>query len=136
MAELRPEFSVKGERSMAQGFIAQYAAEAAGHVEGVAGLDTGVIISLKEAIGGKHEGRGVKVFFPNRSAQKVRIEVYPIVYFSFILPDVAWQIQERVKKDVELYTGLIVEEVNVHIMGVSQSKPSEAVEERAKELLE
>ncbi len=126
MPEVRSEFSVKGERSMAQGFIAQYAAEAASQVAGVAALDTGLIISLKEAIGGKHEGRGVRVVFSERSAQKVKIEVYPIVFFSYILPDVAWQIQERVKKDVELYTGLIVEEVNVQIMGMT-----EAAEERS-----
>lgn len=120
MSELRSEFSVKGERSMAQGFVAQYAAEAALQVDGVASLDTGLIISLKEAIGGKHEGRGVRVIFPESSSHKVRIEVYPIIFFSYILPEVAWQIQERVKKDVELYTGLIVEEVNVQIMGVSE----------------
>ncbi len=125
MPDVAPEFSVKGERSMSQGFIAQYAAEAARQIDGVASLDTGVIVSLKEAIGGQHEGRGVRVIFPKPSDNKVKIEVYPIVYFAYILPDVAWQIQERVKHDVERYTGLLVDEVNVHIMGVTEKEEDE-----------
>ena len=35
-----------------------------------------------------------------------------------IIPEVAWSIQERVKEDVEKYTGLVVESVNVHVCGV------------------
>jgi uncharacterized alkaline shock family protein YloU len=48
----------------------------------------------------------------------VTITVFPIVYFGNIIPEVAWAIQERVKADVEKYTGLIVDAVNVHVKGV------------------
>ena len=43
---------------MSQGFVAQYAAEAAMQVSGVAGLASSNVISLKEAIGVEHEGKG------------------------------------------------------------------------------
>ncbi|MDY0119595.1 MAG: hypothetical protein RBS18_03110, partial [Clostridia bacterium] len=59
----RQQFSIKGERMMSQGFIAQYAAEAALHTEGVKRLNTGVVSSLKEAIGLAAEGSGVRVSF-------------------------------------------------------------------------
>lgn len=118
MADGNPQSSIKGERTMSQGFVAQYAAEAAMQVNGVAGLDTSSVISLKEAIGVEHEGKGVKVFFHEENEEVVTITVYPIIYFGNIIPEVAWNIQEQVKADVEKFTGLVVEAVNVHVKGV------------------
>ncbi len=103
---------------MAQGFVAQYAAEAAMQADGVAGMDASNVISLKEAFGVEHEGKGVKVVFHEGSDDAVTITVYPVVYFGTIIPEVAWAVQERVKADVEKYTGLAVEAVNVHVKGV------------------
>ncbi len=119
MAEESSRFSIKGERTMSQGFVAQYAAEASLATEGVNSLDTGTIVTLKEAIGLRHEGKGVRVSFRNDQSDSVAITVYPVIKFGYIMPDVAWSIQEQVKADVELYTGLNVEAVNVHVMGVS-----------------
>jgi uncharacterized alkaline shock family protein YloU len=113
-----PQASIKGERTMSRGFVAQYAAEAAMQTPGVAGLDTSSVISIKEAIGVEHEGKGVKVDFHEGNDEMVSITVYPIVYFGNIIPEVAWSLQEQVKSDVEKYTGLIVEAVHVHVKGV------------------
>lgn len=110
--------SVKGERTMSRGFIAQYAADAAMQTDGVAALDTSALVSLKEAIGADHEGKGVRVFFKENGEDFVSITIYPIIYFGNIIPEVAWTIQEKVKDDVEKYTGLAVETVNVHVKGV------------------
>jgi len=114
--ESRP--SVRGERSMSQGFVAQYAAEAALSSPGVAALDSSGIIAVKESMGVEHEGKGVQVYFHDDNEGLVTITVYPVVYYGNIMPEVAWKIQERVKADVERYTGLAVEQVNVHIKGI------------------
>ncbi len=103
---------------MARGFIAQYAAEAALQAEGVASLDSGSVTSLKEAAGLLHEGSGVRVMFQSERDTSVTVTVYPVVFYGQMIPEVAWQIQERVKADVEKYTGLTVEAVNVHVKGV------------------
>jgi uncharacterized alkaline shock family protein YloU len=118
MADSYPHASIKGERTMAQGFVAQYAAEAAMQAPGVSGLETSSAVFIKEAIGYEHPGKGVKVVFNESNEELVTITVYPIVYFGNIIPEVAWNIQERVKNDVEKFTGLIVEAVNVHVKGV------------------
>jgi len=110
--------SVRGERSMSQGFVAQYAAEAALSAPGVASLDSSGIIALKESMGVEHEGKGVQVYFHDDNEGLVTITVYPVVYYGNIMPEVAWKIQELVKADVERYTGLMVEQVNVHIKGI------------------
>lgn len=125
MADYTENISIKGERSLSQGFIAQYAAEAALQVPGVAKLDTGVIVSLKEVLGGEHDGKGVKVSFSREDAGFVNIDVYPIMCYGYILPDVAWQVQEQIKEDVEMYTGLLVNEVNVQVMGIVQEEDLE-----------
>ena len=112
------ENPIKGERAMTQGFVAQYAVEAALGTPGVYGLDSSAIITLKESLVGEHEGKGVVVLFNDNKEDLVNITVYPILYYGNIIPEVAWSIQERVKNDVEKYTGLIVEAVNVHVKGV------------------
>lgn len=108
----------KGDRAMSQGFVAQYAVEAAVATPGVYALDTSPVVSIKESLVGEHEGKGVQVYFIDSRENIVNITVYPILYYGNVLPEVAWAIQERVKQDVEKYTGLIVESVNVHVKGV------------------
>lgn len=114
----RSSSAIRGERTMSRGFVAQYAAEAALQTSGVASLEPSALITLKEAIGVDHEGRGVNVVFQQDHEEVVTITVFPIIYYGNILPEVAWTIQERVKDDVEKYTGLIVEAVHVHVKGV------------------
>ncbi len=110
---------------MSRGFVAQYAAEAALQTPGVATLDSGAVVALKEALGGEHEGKGVEVVFPHESQDIVLITVYPVIFFGAIVPEVAWSIQERVKSDVEKFTGLIVDSVDVHVKGiVEREEPS------------
>lgn len=114
-----PDFFVsKGDRSMSQGFIAQYAAEAARQTSGVADMDFSGVAGLKEALGLEHEGYGVTVQFRDDDRSLVTLTVYPVVYYGMSLPDVAWAIQENVKADVEKYTGLAVEGVNVHVKDI------------------
>ena len=87
--------SIKGDRSMTQGFVAQYASEAALQINGV--------LSLVPSFAGT-----------------VSITVYPIVKYGMIIPEIAWMIQEKVKKDVERFTGLTVESVDVYVCGVEE----------------
>lgn len=111
--------SIKGDRSMSQGFVAQYAAEAALQIDGVAYLAPSFAVALKELAGVIHEGKGVRVIFHENNEDAVSITVFPVVFYGTIIPEVAWSIQERVKGDVEKYTGLSVESVDVHVMGVT-----------------
>ena len=50
----------------------------------------------------------------------VSITVYPVVKYGMIIPEIAWMIQEKVKKDVERFTGLTVESVDVYVCGVEE----------------
>ena len=118
MSENQSSESIKGERSMSQGFVAQYAAEAALQVNGVATLSSSMPVWVKEKLGIVHEGKGVRVVFHKSEDGFVFITVFPVVFYGMIIPEVAWSVQERVKADVEKFTGLIVESVDVHVCGV------------------
>lgn len=103
---------------MSLGFIAQYAAEAALQTDGVARLEHSAVASFKESFGVQHEGEGVEVRFRAEQEGLVDITVYPIIYFGRIVPEVAWQIQVNVKADVERFTGLAVNSVNVYVRDI------------------
>ena len=111
--------SIKGDRSMTQGFVAQYAAEAALRIDGVVSLVPSFAVALKEKAGVVHEGKGVRVVFDENDDNIVSITCYPVISYGKIIPEVAWLIQEKVKGDVEKFTGLNVDTVDVYVCGVS-----------------
>ncbi len=117
MSDLRE--SIKGDLTMTQGFVAQYAADAALQIEGVVKLVPSFAVALKEKVGVVHEGKGVRAVFDENGSDSVYITVYPVIEYGKIIPEVAWSIQEQVKSDVEKFTGLNVESVDVYVCGVS-----------------
>ncbi|SCW27496.1 Uncharacterized conserved protein YloU, alkaline shock protein (Asp23) family [Ruminococcaceae bacterium YRB3002] len=117
--------SIKGDRSMTQGFVAQYAAEAALQIEGVHSLVPSFAVALKEKAGVVHEGKGVRVVFDENDSGSVSVTVYPVIEFGKIIPEVAWNIQEKIKEDVERFTGLKVDAVDVYVCGVVEVNEKE-----------
>ena len=77
------------------------------------GLTGGLTEALK---GKKNLAKGIKVEATDATA---KIDVNIIVEYGARIPDVAFEIQNRVKKSVESMTGLKVTEVNVHVQGVN-----------------
>ena len=82
---------------------------------------------ITEVLSGKKNlSKGIKV---DADEKEVRIDVNIIVEYGSRIPDVAYEIQTRVKKSVENMTGLKVSEVNVHVQGVKTEKEVEEKEE-------
>jgi uncharacterized alkaline shock family protein YloU len=95
--------------------VAMYAGIAISEVSGVYGM-SGTLGGITEAISGKKSyTRGVKVEINEKT---VKIDVNIIVEYGARIPDVAFDIQTKVKKSVETMTGLKVSEVNVNVQGV------------------
>ena len=96
--------------------IAVIAGVAVSEVQGVASMSGGFAGGISEVLSGKKNlSRGIKV---DKTDNKAKIDVNIIVEYGSRIPDVAFEIQNRVKKSVESMTGYIVEEVNVHVQGV------------------
>ena len=111
--------------------IAVIAGVAVSEVQGVASMAGSFAGGITEVLSGKKNlAKGIKVVIEE---DKVKIDVNIIVEYGSRIPDVAFEIQNRVKKSVEGMTGLKVEEVNVHVQGVNtdivREEPEESKEE-------
>ncbi len=97
--------------------IAVIAGVAVSEVQGVSAMAGGFAGGITEVLSGKKNlAKGIKV---DKEDKKVKIDVNIIVEYGTRIPDVAFEIQNRVKTSVENMTGLKVEEVNVHVQGVN-----------------
>ena len=127
------EISVEGNDTVkiANEAVATYAGIAVSEVQGVYGMSGG-FAGLTEALSGKKNfTKGIKVDVNDKNA---KIDVNIIVEYGARIPDVAFEIQSRVKGSVENMTGLKVLEVNVHVQGVhTKSEKDEKVQEQVEE---
>ena len=111
--------------------IAVIAGVAVSEVQGVSSMAGGFAGGISEVFSGKKNlAKGIKV---DKEENKVKIDVNIIVEYDTRIPDIAFEIQNRVKTSVENMTGLKVEEVNVHVQGVNTNTVSKEETEQNEE---
>lgn len=107
--------------------VASIAGVAVSEAEGVYSMAGG---GLAEVFSGKKNlSKGIKV---EVGEKETKIDVNIIVEYGVRIPDVAFEIQRRVKKAVETMTGLKVSGVNIHVQGIktnTQENKEEGEEE-------
>ena len=108
-----------GSVRIADEVIASIAGIATMDVPGVVGMSSGLIGGMAEMMGKKSTSKVVKV---QVGAREVAVDLYIVVEYGLRIPDVALQVQEKVKEAVETATGLTVLEINVHVQGVGFSR--------------
>ncbi|NLU37241.1 MAG: Asp23/Gls24 family envelope stress response protein [Clostridiales bacterium] len=108
-----------GKVTFADEVIAIIAGLAATEIPGVAAMSGGIAGGIVEKLGKKNLSKGVKV---EVGEKETAIDLFIIVDYGVRIPEIAWNIQENVKKAVENMTGLNVIEVNIHIQGVNFEK--------------
>ncbi len=111
--------------------IASIAGIAVSEVPGVYSMAGGLAGGISEVFSGKKNlSKGIKVEVGEKDT---KIDVNIIVEYGVRIPDVAFEIQGRVKKTVETMTGLKVSGVNIHVQGIktnsTENKEKEEVEE-------
>ena len=111
--------------------VASIAGVAVSEVEGVYSMAGGLAGGISEVFSGKKNlTKGIKV---EVGEKETKIDVNIIVEYGVRIPDVAFEIQGRVKKAVETMTGLKVSGVNIHVQGIKtntqENKEKEEVEE-------
>ena len=114
--ELNQEVEQKQENGIeiSPDVIAVIAGVAVSEVQGVSSMSGGFAGGISEVLSGKKNlAKGIKV---EKTEDVAKID---IVEYGTRIPDIAFEIQNRVKKAVESMTGYKVEEVNVHVQGVN-----------------
>jgi uncharacterized alkaline shock family protein YloU len=59
--------------------------------------------------------KGIRI---NQTEEGLMLDLYITVEYGVKIPEIAWNIQERVKKDVESVIDQPVKKVNIHVQGV------------------
>ena len=97
--------------------VAAIAGIAAFEVNGVACMNGGFVDGLSEMLGKKTKGVKVQV-----GDKETIIDISLTVEYGFRIPDVAWEVQNKVKTQVESMTGLKGVVVNIYVQGLTVAK--------------
>ncbi|CAI9388872.1 Asp23/Gls24 family envelope stress response protein [Niallia sp. Sow4_A1] len=113
--EMNQEYNGLGKVEIAPEVIEVIASIAASEVEGVAQMRSNFATGVVEKFGKKLHNKGIKV---DLSEEGIKVEVYCVMNFGISIPQVAQQIQDNIRQTLINMTGLVTEEVNIHIVGV------------------
>lgn len=104
-----------GEVKISDEVVASIADIAAKEVSGVIGLSGG----LTDIIGKRHGSKGIKLEIEDKV---VKMDLFLNIEYGIRIPDVAWKIQENVKRSIETMTGMTVSTIDIHIQGIQTPK--------------
>ena len=83
-------------------------------IQGIPNIKTAGLAS-KFSIGRKSSGIRVSV---EQNQGSVSVDAYVLVKYGQRIPDLAWDVQEKIKDNLERYTGYDVKAVNVNVQGI------------------
>lgn len=108
--------NVFGKISISDSAIAKVAKNAALECYGIVDTSSRKLTdSLSELLKKQPDGRGIKVV---TSGDRIYIDVNVIIKYGVSINAVAESLKEGVKYKVEKFTGMIVDTVNVNVIGV------------------
>ncbi|MBD8003530.1 Asp23/Gls24 family envelope stress response protein [Bacillus norwichensis] len=115
-----------GKIEIAPEVIEVIAGIAASEVEGVAQMRGNFASGVVERLGKKNHGKGIRV---ELSEEGIIVDVYCIMNFGVSIPSVAQKVQDNIRQALFNMTALEVEEVNIHIVGVTFDQSKQESEE-------
>ena len=92
-------------------------------IQGIPNIKIAARLSSKFGIGGRKNG-GIRVFV-DHSVGEISIDSYVVVKYGQRIPDLAWDVQEKIKDNLERYTGYEVKAVNVNVQGIYTNSDDE-----------
>lgn len=126
---INPEiFEDNGTVNISDEVIAVMASLAATGVKGVAGMAGGVVGGIAELLGKKSLSKGVKI---SKDGENLVLDLSVVVEYGTKIPEISWEVQDKVKAEIETMTGLLVSVVNVNVDGINV--PAEEVAKRSTE---
>lgn len=115
MDEIKEFTETNNNIKISEEVIITIASVAVSEIDGVSGTGTGIVEGFARMFGKKPSSGGIKV---TMAENDVTIDMNVIMKYGVRIPEVAWNIQDAVKKEVELMTGLCVNKVNVRVVGI------------------
>lgn len=95
--------------------IVTIASVAVSEIEGVCSTGSGFVDGIARKFTKKPLTTGIKA---NVGDEDVSVDINIVVKYGVSIPEVAWNVQDAIKREVELMTGLNVDKVNVRVVGI------------------
>ncbi|HLQ39334.1 MAG TPA: Asp23/Gls24 family envelope stress response protein [Tetragenococcus sp.] len=95
---------------------------AASKVEGVYRMQGNLVNNVTEFLGRSAYGKGVRL---EMDEEAIKVDIYTYIKYGISVPEVAMNIQKRVKQQVLFMTDIELSEVNVHVVAVVPEKTDE-----------
>ncbi|MDR1731165.1 MAG: Asp23/Gls24 family envelope stress response protein [Synergistaceae bacterium] len=72
---------------------------------------------------GRKSGDGIRVTVEEGKIPAMTVDAYILVRYGQRIPDLAWDVQEKIKANLERYTGYTVTAVNINVQGIYLDEP-------------
>ena len=115
-----------GDIRIADEVISIVASLAAQEVPGVLGMSGGLTDGINRFLGKENASKGVRLKFEGKT---VNANVYINVEYGSCIPEIALEVQEKVKEAIEAMTGYEVQFVDVTVEGVAKRQATELEKE-------
>lgn len=119
-----------GDIRIADEVISIVASLAAQEVPGVVSMSGGISEGISRFLGKENASKGVRLRFEGKL---VNASVYVNIEYGYCIPEIALEIQEKVKDAIEAMTGYEVQFVDVHVEGVAKREASALEKDEAPE---
>ena len=119
-----------GDIRIADEVIRIVASLAAQEVPGVVSMSGGITDGINRFLGKENASKGVRLKFEGKT---VNASVYLNVEYGYCIPEIALEVQEKVKEAVEAMTGYEVQFVDVNVEGVAKRETRELEKEATSE---
>lgn len=106
---------IYGDIKISDEVIATIASVATKEISGISGLSLSIAGEIASKFTKKNLSKAIKI---TSTDNKLTIDISVIVQYGIRIPDVAWEVQQNVKKSVESMSDLIVDKVNIIVSGV------------------
>ncbi len=104
-----------GNIKISEEVIITIASVAVSEIDGVSGTGVGLVDEIARRISKKPVASGIKATI---TEDTVVVDINIVVKYGVKIPEVAWNVQDAIKKETELMTGLKVDKVNVRVVGI------------------
>lgn len=119
-AESELSGDVTGKVHISEDVITELARQALQKVAGIQPASSSIASKLGL---GRKVTEGVKVYVDEGENPSISVDAFLMVKYGLRIPDLAWDVQETVKNELEGMTGYAVNYVNVYVQGVYFDEP-------------
>ncbi len=119
-AEEEASSEASGKIHISEDVITELARQSLVKIPGIQPASSGIASKLGL---GRKVTEGVKIYVEEGDSPSVSVDAFVMVKYGLRIPDVAWDVQETIKNELESLTGYTVNYVNIYVQGIYFNDP-------------